>query len=142
MRQITDDSDANSERINTIYTDRMNVYRLTAYRNDAGEHPYGTYVIQNLPCKHYTTSNFDFETAVAAAMAGKNNIMTADYLHCPLIYNGSPIELKSGDYVKTTNSIGTEMWFTITGFGLERTRLNVAVVYILTTPAPVINFPP
>jgi hypothetical protein len=136
MRQITDDSDANSERVNTIYTDRMDVYRLSHSRDSMGEPTSGSYVIQNLPCKHYTTSNFDFTTPVGSSLAGKNNIMTADYLHYPLVYNGSPVELKSGDLVKTTNDIGTEMWFTITGFGLERTRLNVAQAYILTTPAP------
>jgi len=136
MRQIADDSDANSERINTIYTDRMDVYRDSDYRDAMGESTGGSYVIQNLPCKHYTTSNFDFTTQVGMAMAGKNNIMTADYVHYPLVYNGSPVELRSGDHVKTTNEIGTEMWFTITGFGKERTRLNVASVYILTTPPP------
>lgn len=103
-----------------------------------GEPTGGSYVYSNIPAKHYTTSNFDETTPVAAVLVGKNSILTADYVHYPLVDDtNTEIKIEGGDYIKTVNPNGEIAWYTVTGFGKERWHFNVGSVFLLTTTAPV-----
>ena len=121
-----------------IYTDRIYVWRKSNSRDSMGESTGGSYVYSNIPAKHYTTSNFDETTAVASALMGKNNIITADYVHFPLVDDSNTeIKIEGGDLIKTINPNGEIAWYMVTGFGKERWHFNVGEVFLLTTPAPV-----
>ena len=121
-----------------IYTDRFDVWAENTARDGMGEPTGGSYIYQNIPGKHFRTSNFDETTSVAGVLVGKHTALFSDYLDYPLIDDSNTnIKIEGGHFIRFHEPGGGYTWFTVAGFGKEIWRFNTGSVYMLITSPPI-----